>query len=452
MKNENEEIHYLCQKYDAYNFPLYFSYPVDSYWKRDRLDNEKYFELSKIEDADLYVHFPYCKKICYYCCCDKLCTTNPEEIDSYLEYFDRELELKFDKTKKIKITSMHWGGGTPTYMSNDQIKHMMTSIKKYFEILPGSHINLEAYPDEELITDEKMQLLYDLGFRSISFGIQDFNERVQKAINRWCTQDVARRIIDKVKNFGFEVHVDLCYGLPYQGISEFEDTLKIIKSLSPDKVVIYAYAHYPYLYPLQKNIPLMSLPNSYMKIMMMNVAKEILEDEYIIYGLDTFVKKDGRMKHWEKENVVRNFMGASSNKDSHLIGIGMSAISMIDGVYFKNHTDMKKYKEDLDNKVIPTEKYHFMTEEDKLRHYIIQKQILSDFSINTKAVEQLFNVDFKEHFEKELEILKKLQDEGLVENYDGEEIKITKYGKYFVRLIAYVFDAYYANKEKMLKL
>lgn len=452
MKDNYEKIHYLCQKYDPYNFPLYFSYPVDSCWEKDKLDDEKYHEFSKIENADLYVHFPYCKKICYYCCCDKLCTNSSEEIDSYLKYFAKELSLKFNENNKIEVKSMHWGGGTPTYMSNEQICYMMNCIKKYFNIAEGVQLNLEAYPDKEFVTEEKVRLLYKLGFRSISFGIQDFNPRVQKAINRSCTKETAKEIIDMVKSVGFEVHVDLCYGLPYQGLSEFEETVKIVKSLSPDKVVIYAYAHYPYIYPLQRNIPLMSIPNSFIKIMMMDLAKEILEDEYVIYGLDTFVKKDGRMKQWEKENVVRNFMGASSNEDNQLIGVGMSAVSMINGVYFKNHRNMAKYKEDLDNNKIPIEIYHFMNDEDKLRHNIIQKQILSDFSIDKRKLNELYNINFDEHFKEELQILEKLKKEGLIEEYEGDKITLTKDGEYFSRLIAYVFDVYYANKEKLLKL
>ncbi|WP_410511182.1 oxygen-independent coproporphyrinogen III oxidase [Paenibacillus sp. BR2-3] len=438
---------YLSQKYNEHNLPLYLSYPVDSYWRDPADENIIAPALRHMEDAQVYVHIPFCKSICYYCCCDRVLSAKEEDKDTYIDYLDKELSYKLTgRSRKLKVHHMHWGGGTPAYMNMRQIERLYGVMQEHLDISETARIKMEAYPDKQIVTGEKLRLLRDLGFNYISFGIQDFDARVLKAIHRDCDLNDTREIIELAKSLGFIVNIDLCYGLPFQGLGEFERTLQEVMRIEPDKIVIYPYAHYPAIYPMQRKIHHLSLPNNYIKSLLFDLANQFLSVDYEKMGTDTFIRTSGR-EHKQRtgQNVVRDFMGSSELTSQQLLGLGKSAISKIGNTYYKNVSEMDRYYDYLDHGKLPleTQRTHSLSKEDLIREDVIQKNLLASFQIDKSAIGERFGVDFDTFFQDELAVLRTLEKDGLLHGVDTPCIAVTDTGSCFVRTIAHVFDSYY---------
>ena len=456
MKNSDIlKIERLAKKYDETNIPLYLSYPVERWWKTPS-DQELFIEhFQKLPSYFFYFHFPFCESNCYFCSCYKYVTTDTTKNDIYLEHLEKEFEHKITAlglAHSFPITQMHWGGGTPTFLSEQQIERFHKVISRHFEIgidEPERHISVESYPDESL-NMEKLKLLRGMGFNEISFGIQDFNSSVQKAINRNNPVDIVRKKVEDSKSHGFRAHVDLCYGLPFQGLGEFEQTLKEVVRINPDRIILYPYAHYPMSFPAQRLIPTMSLPNSFIKILQSIQAEEILvANGYVRVGYDHYVKPENSLFKGYRENKgVRNFMG-SAIEPGKLLGFGNSAISFSGKMYFHNLISLDGYYETVNRQVIPVEPKmgHLLSRDDLIRHKVIQKYIMCDFQINKEEINQELQINFDEYFQPELKRLQALEKDGLVEFEGSRMIRVTSLGKPFVRHIAFVFDAYYSNGE-----
>lgn len=446
------ELEYLAKKYDETNIPLYLSYPTTSWWK-DEVDEAAFVQrYQKQSKPFLYFHFPYCQKACYYCCCYKYVTSDESKKDIYIQYLEKEFRNKLSLLGIERLTNiahMHWGGGTPTYMSCKQIDKVFNFISKKitFSDDANTSISIEAYPDDEMINHEKLKLLRTLGFNEISFGIQDFNKRIQKTINRDCKEGVVKKIINTAKQLGFKVHVDLCYGLPFQGISELEYTVKTVAKMEPDRIALFPYAHYPVLFPMQRYIPSSSLPNSFVKIMLAKIAEEIFAaNGYFKVGIDHYVKKDNPLyKASLEDKVIKDFMGYSVEQRKYFIGFGNSAISFFGNGMYHNIISLNDYYESIDKKKIPLEKNmgHFLSRDDLIRNKLIQKSILCDFAIRKDEIENEFEIYFDDYFKSELKTLIDYEKDGLVESIDSNTIRITHHGKHLSRHIAYVFDKYY---------
>ncbi|MDP4181574.1 MAG: oxygen-independent coproporphyrinogen III oxidase [Bacillota bacterium] len=456
MKKLNEmdnqdflQIEYISKSYNESSIPLYISYPTLTCWKNNS-DENNYIEGIKNENNPfLYFHFPYCKSACYYCLCYKITGSAEETIDKYLDYMEKEIDLKsrFMPKDNMSVTQMHWGGGTPTNLTMRQLERIYRKISDNFNIVSdkNSSISIESYPDDTLITFEKLRLLKDLGFTEISFGIQDFDERVQKIINRDCKFEVVEKLFNEARRIGLRIHVDLCYGLPFQDMTGLKNTLEKIVRLQPDRIAMENYSHFPAFYPLQRKIPTDSVPNSFMRIVLSILAKEVLtENNYIRIG-DHYVRKGNLMHQAFIENRInRDLMGYSIADRRQVIAFGSSGISCINNTYYHNKKLIEDYFSELDKNELPLEKSesHKLDQDDKIRASIILKWLLTYYQIDKDAVSKEFNINFDEYFKEELKQLNRFEKDGII-LCDGNKILITEMGEFTAKHVAFVFDKYY---------
>lgn len=452
MRNEELlQLEYLSKKYDENNIPLYLSYPTQSWWK-DNIDEKTFInDFKNIKNPFLYFHFPYCQKACFYCACYKDVTDNFDKMQEYLEYLCKEFDNKVNQLfngKHVTTDHMHWGGGTPTYMSIEQLeyinRHIIEKIKCNNE--EQTSFSIEAFPDTNVLSPKKLNVLKNIGFNEISIGIQDFDQKIQNIINRQNSVQTVSTIINQCNKLGFRIHLDLCYGLPYQGLNEVVKTTKEVIKMKPDRVAVFPYAHYPNLFTLQQKIPAMSIPNSFMKVQLFIAIKELfLSNGYEMVGTDHFVKKGNSLAIAAKTNsITKDFMGYSVDERKQYLSFGKSAISFSGNRFYHNITTTKEYYKSIENKHIPLQNrmMHMLSEDDLIRHHIIQKHILSDFTIKKHKINQDFDISFDDYFETETIELERYAQDGLID-ISSNEIAITSKGKLFARHIAHVFDKYY---------
>ncbi|SET42674.1 coproporphyrinogen-III oxidase family protein [[Clostridium] polysaccharolyticum] len=444
MNYENmKQLHLLAQKYEEYDKPLYLGYPIENSFDKKVTNTTIQDYGDKLNSADLYIHIPFCRKMCYFCCCYRVAFQNEIQMDQYVDAIQKELLLKFGQKEKMVYTSMHWGGGTPAVLTEKQIERLYHSIETYFTPAAGNMTNIEAYPNRTDITSEKLKLLKQLGFNSISFGIQDFDKRVQKAINREYEVNETLKIMDMAKKEGFMVHIDLCYGLPFQGLNEFEKTLEAVMKIEPEQIAAYPYMHYTVNFPLQNKILVNSIPNSFMKLLLSMLAKEKLADNYTKYGMDTFIRKNSSIDNmWKSSKIVRNMMGTNIDTGNLLYGLGMSAISRWENGYEKNTDSLKEYEETIFEGKLPIIREHIMTKEDKLRHFLIEEQIGGIRQINKKQIEKRIGIPFFEKFARQYEKMVEFEKDGLIAGLDEDIIYLTDIGSEFTRCIAHIFNEY----------
>ncbi len=450
---EMKEWEKLARKYDENAIPLYVSYPVESFWKQT-VDPGKYANSLKQNDFSfLYFHFPFCKKICHYCLCYKEALKEENDIDIYISYLIREMDLKLDRANiagKLKARHMHWGGGTPTLLTPAQIEKIHNAITERIGFVHDevNEFSLEAYPDENIITQDKLFLLKELGFNSISFGIQDFDERVQKVINREHDVKTVRSLIELARRTGFRVHVDLCYGLPFQGLNELENTLREVAEVQPDRITMFPYAHNPFVFPRQKVIPNASIPNSFIKTMQAVMSDDLLETHgYVKLGLANYIRTDDPFFHDLQERGIKSLMGYSPHEKINFLGFGSTSISFIDNTFYQNNIKLEEYYQQIDNNSVPLEgkRSYRHNDDDFIRNVLIQKYILTRFKIDKKQFEQKFEIDFNIYFSKEIKRLGQYEKDGLVDLTNPDIIRITKKGEFFCRHIAHVFDTFYTK-------
>jgi oxygen-independent coproporphyrinogen-3 oxidase len=376
-----------------------------------------------------------------------------DDIDVYIRYMIKEVDLKLKQigiADKLNIRHMHWGGGTPTLLSSQQIEKVHKEITERVEFVrdEDNEFSLEAYPDENMITRQKLVLLKELGFNTISFGVQDFDERVQKVINREHKPDTVHSLIALARETGFRVHVDLCYGLPFQGLNELEKTLLEIVKSQPLRMSVNPYTHNPFVFPRQKIIPNSSVPNSFMKIMLALMADSILTEwGYVRIGLDQYVKPEDPFFDSLQKHSVRSLMGYSQNDKVSFLGCGATAISFFDNSFYMNVARLEDYFQQIDQSRVPLEgkRCYRYNEDDRIRNQLIQKYILTHFNIDKKQFARELNVDFDHYFNGEMIKLARHEKDGLVDLGDPDVIRITKRGRFFTRHIAHVFDTFYTH-------
>jgi oxygen-independent coproporphyrinogen-3 oxidase len=442
----------LSIKYNESNMPLYLTYPVQSNWRGVYREALSPAAPGRHAPPFLYFHFPFCPKACYYCMCYKHITTDVARLEEYARYLKKEIVLKLDRTgvAGTEIRQMHWGGGTPTYMPERLIEDVILCIAGAVSLSKdtGAGYSIEAYPDEEQVTESKLLCLKRLGFNEISFGVQDFDERVQRAINRTCSVHSTRKIIEAARAAGLRVHVDLCYGLPFQGLGEFERTLKTVAAMHPDRIACFTYAHYPLEFPLQANIPRSALPNPFIRLLLAKLAGDVLSGSgYLKIGYDHYaVPGDPLHTAYKNKSAVRDLMGYSVEGRNEYVGFGASAISFMGGCYMQNSTALQSYFNALDHDDMPLEKnvFHEQSDDDRIRFDIIQKQLMTYFAIDVREINARYGIDFRSCFSGELERLGRYRSDGLIEDA-GDCIRVTDDGRYFLRHIAHIFDTYYAH-------
>lgn len=431
----------LLQKYSKPG-PRYTSYPTAPAFKKNYSSQTRFESLKQAgDDISLYFHLPFCDTLCYFCGCTMLVSNNRNHIGEYLDYLGREIKMTSEAIGDRNVIQLHWGGGTPTHLLPEEIRKLGESIHKHFRIADDAEISVEIDPRE--VTRDHIQALADAGFRRASIGVQDMDERVQRAINRIQPENITRQVIEWCRELGFEsMNIDLIYGLPLQTQDSFANTLERVLLLKPDRLALYNFAFVPWLKPQQKLIHIEDLPESEEKLLLFaDATNRFLESGYEYIGMDHFAKPDDELAKARDEGTLqRNFQGYSTRAGKDLVGLGMSAISHIGGAFSQNAKDLPSYYEKLRHEEFPVVSGLDMTDDDLIREYVIMR-LMCDLKIDKVQIDKKFGIDFDRYFSSSLQEMAALESDGLVIGTPSAII-ITKKGRFFLRNIAMCFDAY----------
>lgn len=423
-------------RYTSYPTALEFSdeFNYDEYTKRLR-NSDKNRPLS------LYFHLPFCRSACYFCGCNVIYTSKSDKMGRYLDYVDKELDiLSAVLDTNRKVTQMHFGGGTPTFYSASELNRLIKSIKRHFKNWSGdAEISCEI--DPRFLNEEQLDVLVGHGFNRVSFGVQDFDEKVQKEIHRIQPFDMTKNAVDMARAKGIiSVNTDLIYGLPFQSLESFKNTLDLGLKLNPDRFAVFNYAHVPWIKKSMRKFDESTLPSPKVKLEILKYTMEFLTSNgYKMIGMDHYAKPEDELFHALKSGTLhRNFQGYTTKGGADLIGIGLTSIGEGEDYYAQNFKDMDGYEKAIDEGKLPNFKGVMLSEEDKLRKAVIM-DLMANFALDIKAIETKFNIDFWEHFKNELNELEELKD--FVE-ISPQKIKVNETGTLLIRNIAMCFDEY----------
>jgi len=437
------------EKYDTTG-PRYTSYPTAVEF-HDGIDCEDY-KRAAIDangallprDLSLYFHLPFCRHLCFYCGCNKIVTKNQQKSNKYLDYLFREIKMHgelIDHDRKVQ--QLHLGGGTPTFYSVDQIEMLMNQVRRYFSLVSADDRDYSIEIDPRTVGYQYLLNLKRLGFNRISLGVQDFNPQVQKAIHRIQPESQTKDLILQARSLGYQsINVDLICGLPKQNQDSFATTLERIIKCAPDRISIYSYAHLPTRFPAQKRIHEEDLPEADEKIALYQMtAEKLLAAGYQHIGMDHFARPDDALAIALSEKTLhRSFQGYTTHKECDLLGIGVSSIGSMEQLYYQNARDLDEYYRLIDEEQLPVKRGVKLSLDDNIRKSVIM-QIMCEGIIDKAQIQQFHGIRFDVYFDSELKALDKLVDDGLLE-VDEKQIRITPTGRFFLRNIAMVFDAY----------
>ncbi len=391
----------------------------------------------------LYVHVPFCQHVCFYCGCNKIATKDQSRADQYLNALEEEMKTLAPYFRGRPVQQLHWGGGTPTFLSGEQTKRLIKMLRQNFDILADDLGEYSIEIDPRVTTPDRLMLLRELGFNRISLGVQDFNEPTQIAINRTQSYELVEESVTAAKEYGFfSISFDLIYGLPHQTQESFDQTLDRVIELNPDRIAVYNYAHLPERFMPQRRINESDLPSPSEKLDILGHAISKLQKAgYVYIGMDHFAKPDDDLvKAQEEGTLQRNFQGYSTNGDTDLLGLGVSSISHISNAFLQNFRELDKYEEAALNGVPSTFKGYSLNNDD-----IVRQQVIKDLSCNGwvdyEKLDEQFDIDSRAYFSHELVRLASLEEDGLVK-LEENGIKVTMQGRLLLRPICMVFDAY----------
>jgi oxygen-independent coproporphyrinogen-3 oxidase len=378
-------------------------------------------------------------------------TRNRDRIKEYIKYLKKEIDLvRTYLLTDRKVAQHHWGGGTPTHLNPDEINELAGYIKKSFNFTDNAEVSCEIDPRE--LTRPHLEALRNNGFNRISMGVQDFDEKVQKAVNRIQPEDITRQTVQWVRELGYQsINLDLIYGLPFQTVEGFAKTVDKIIDINPDRIAVFNYAHVPWMKKHMALIHPEDIPAAEIKleILKMTIEKLVIAG-YDFIGMDHFAKPDDDLSIAMREKkLYRNFQGYSTNAGADLYAMGITSISQLKNVYAQNYKTEKEYYSTLDNEKLPTVKGYQLTEDDHLRREVIMK-LMCNFELDFKPIEEQFKIDFKKYFAWGLNNLKEMETDGLVEISDGG-LKVINMGRMLIRNIAINFDGYIERKEDKAK-
>lgn len=437
--------------------PRYTSYPTADRFHCGFREKE-YLEALHSRGADasnkplsLYIHIPFCNTICYYCGCNKIITKDKGRADAYIEYLEKEMKLLAPHLGgRHQLAQLHFGGGTPTFLSDNQLERVFEMIRKYFQLIPDGEYSIEIDPRK--VSRETVLKLGRLGFNRMSVGIQDFDPKVQAAVNRIQSYEETKEVIDAAREAGFKsVSVDLIYGLPYQTSESIKTTIDTVLSLDPDRLALYHYAHLPHVFKPQRRIDTAAVPGSEEKLDMLQYCVQTLTERgYVFIGMDHFAKPDDELSvALEKGLLQRNFQGYSTYADCDLVAIGVSSIGKIGNTYSQNERDIDAYYAAIDEGRLPVMRGYQLNQDDILRRNIIQ-DLMCRFALDYRVYENISGTPFDRYFKDELADLEKLADLGLV-SLNKQGLTVTPKGRFLIRNIAMVFDYHLRHKETKAK-
>lgn len=443
----------LIQRYDT-SGPRYTSYPtavqfntefgIPDYQQQARLSNASDRALS------LYFHIPFCDTICFYCACNKIVTKNRKHAQPYLDTLYKEIAMQaalFDQNRIVD--QLHWGGGTPTFISPAQMRELMQHTRQHFNLRTDDKGEYSIEVDPREANRDIILLLRELGFNRISLGVQDFNENVQVAVNRIQSIEQTSEVMDAARESGFHsISLDLIYGLPRQSLETFMQTLDTVVALNPDRLSIFNYAHLPDLFKTQRQINASELPDAKTKLAILETCIEKLGSAgYQYIGMDHFAKPDDELARAQNNGTLyRNFQGYSTHANCDLIGLGITSIGKVNDCYSQNVKTVQEYEQLVNSNKLPVFRGLVLDEDDKLRREIIT-QLICHYQVNIKSVEQSHGINFREYFREAIDTLQQMQKDELL-TIDANFIQVKPKGCLLIRNICMAFDKYLSSAGK----
>ena len=393
-----------------------------------------------VPPLSIYVHIPFCESVCYYCACNKVITRHHDKAAQYLEALSVEIGLHADVLGAGKpVSQLHLGGGTPTFLTDDELARLIADLRSKFKIAPDAEVSIEV--DPRTASPQRLAVLASLGFNRISFGVQDFDPEVQKAVHRIQSFESVRELMDAARKIGFEsINADLIYGLPKQTPESFQNTVAQIAELRPDRIALYSYAHLPQRFKPQRRIAVEHLPPPDHRIKMLGGAiAGFISHGYTYIGMDHFAMPGDSLAAAKRQGRLhRNFQGYSTQPDCDLIGLGVSAIGKMGPTYSQNAKTLEEYYDALDHRSFPTVRGLSLDRDDLVRRAVIMA-LMCQGRVVFESIELAHLIRMKEYFRQELADMVELQALGLV-GLGDDSIQVTAMGWYFVRAVAMVFD------------
>jgi oxygen-independent coproporphyrinogen-3 oxidase len=442
----------LIRRYDGRG-PRYTSYPtavqfseqltVDDYVENARASNSSGVPLS------LYVHIPFCHSLCYYCGCNKIVTRNQERVAKYMNNLYREIDMQselFDRSRVVE--QLHFGGGTPTYLDNDEMGELLDKLRSAFTFDDSDDRQFSIEVDPRTVDEQGISVLTDLGFNRLSLGIQDFNEKVQEACNRRQSAEDVMGLVEASRKSGFRsISFDLIYGLPHQSVESFSETLDTVIDMQPDRFAVYNYAHLPQRFKGQRMINAEDIPAPEVKLDILERTIERLTGAgYIYIGMDHFALPEDELVQARRDGTLqRNFQGYSTHRHCDLVALGVSSISGIGNVFAQNSVTTMEYENLIEAGTLPICKGIAVDEDDRLRAEVIQALMCYD-ALNYDEFDNTHGSDFRNYFKAEIRRLEPLAEDDLVE-LDSDGISITPKGRLLLRNIAMMFDRHIGSEE-----
>ncbi len=437
----------ILKKYDRPG-PRYTSYPTAPHFTTAFGPDDFYQEIERSNGAEnpadlsLYFHFPFCPSLCYYCACNTIITRDRSKIEQYLEDLKQEIRLMSGMLgKQRRVVQMHWGGGTPTYLSPEQIEDIYGFIRQHFTFSEDAEISIEI--DPRRLTPRHLPVLHKIGFNRVSFGVQDFNPVVQAAVNRVQPEELSRQVVQQSRELGFDsVNIDLIYGLPYQTPASYQKTLDKIIDISPDRLAVFNFAHVPWLKKHQRLLKAETLPRAEEKLQILKlVIERLTEAGYVFIGMDHFAKPEDELSIALKNHTLyRNFQGYTTRAGAEVFALGITSISQLEWAYAQNVKDLAIYRQMVRQGILPTRSGYHLNEDDRLR-----KEVITELMCNNRIIkahfETRYGIQFDRYFATSLEQLEEFVRDGLV-TLTPERIQVSEGGRLIVRNIAMAFDKY----------
>ena len=445
----------LIRRYDK-SGPRYTSYPTAVEFHGGFTEAEyrawakRSNEITPPRPLSLYFHIPFCDTVCFYCACNKVVTKNRRRAAPYLDHLHREIARQselFDRKRVVE--QLHWGGGTPTFISHEEMQQLMDVTRRHFHLRDDDQGEYGIEIDPREVRTETLALLRRLGFNRLSMGVQDFDPVVQKAVNRLQSEAGTFAVLAQARTLGFRsISMDLIYGLPHQSVASFGRTLDKIISAGPDRLSVFNYAHLPEMFKPQRRIRAEDLPSPQEKLNILQLTIERLSQAgYVYIGMDHFARPDDELAVAQRNGTLyRNFQGYSTHAECDLIGLGVTSIGMVGDSYCQNQRTLEEYYAAIDGGHLPVMRGITLNADDKLRREIIT-QLICHFMLDVSTVEKSHDIRFSEYFSTELADLKVMQQDGLLD-MDAGAIRVRPAGKLLIRNICMVFDRYLREKQQ----
>lgn len=439
----------LIRRYDQ-SGPRYTSYPTAAQF-HDGISEKDYLVWARHSNEDpiprplsIYIHIPFCDTVCFYCACNKVVTKNHARAVNYLDHLYKEIAMQgrlFDRDRVVE--QLHWGGGTPTFLETGQMRALMETIERHFTLASHDRGEFSIEIDPRSADYAKLKALRQAGFNRVSLGVQDFNPQVQKAVNRLQSEEKTREVVAAARELGYKsLNMDLMYGLPFQSVTSFEETLRHVVDIKPDRLAVYNYAHLPQRFKPQRRIDEADLPSADEKLNILQRTIEFLSTTgYVYIGMDHFARPEDELAIAQRKGTLqRNFQGYSTHADCDLVGMGVSAIGKVCDNFSQNVRDLEEYYRLIDAGKLPIDRGFEVDQEDLLRRDIIS-QIMCNFILDIRAIEKKWRLHFAEKFASETAALQQMQADGLLK-LDADVLEVLPAGRLLVRNICMVFDRY----------